>query len=339
MTSSGRGGRPSRRAVFEQFAAAVAELESLGGLPAFDDTADLWHDLWHMEVHHSTAVEGNTLVLREVEQLLDEGRAVGAKELKDYMEVLGYAEASRWVFEQSGNVRTRQGDRLVTLTELRQLHHVAMTRVWEVAPHPAAEPSEAPGSFRRHEIAAFPRGMKPPTFPVVPAMVDTWLDDVNTFGEDVTTGRLALVDAPGRLAQIHVELERIHPFLDGNGRTGRLVLNLVICRLGWAPVVILKSQRQRYLNALMRADSGDRSALAEIIARTSVASLHRLLPRLSDTTDLVPLRTLADERISLDALRRAVARSRLDATMDAHGTWRSTRAAVEEYLTTRHRRA
>ncbi len=76
-----------------------------------------------------------------------------------------------------------------------------------------------------------------------------------------------------------------------------------------------------------------------LIARASVASLHRLLPRLSETTDLVPLRTLADDRISLDALRRAVARRRLDATMDAHGTWRSTRRAVDQYLTSRHRRS
>ncbi|MCL2850249.1 MAG: Fic family protein, partial [Micrococcales bacterium] len=259
-------------------------------------------------------------------------------ELKDYMEVLGYGEASRWVFEQASSARSHDSDRLVTLTELRQLHHVAMTRVWQVAPHPAAEPGEAPGSFRRHEIAPFPRGMKPPTFPVVPSMVDTWLEAVNTFGDEVTTGRLALADAPAHLAQIHAEFERIHPFLDGNGRTGRLVLNLIICRLGWAPVVILKSQRRRYLNALMRADTGDHAALAEIIARASVASLHRLLPRLCDTSDLVPLRALADDRVSLDALRRAVARRRLDATMDAHGTWRSTRAAVEEYLATRHRR-
>lgn len=314
----------------------MAELESLGGLPPFDDTADLWHELWHMEVHHSTAVEGNTLVLREVRTLLDEGRTVGAKELKDYMEVLGYAEASRWVFEQAGG--TRQSDRLFTLTELRRLHHLAMERVWQVVPHPAAEPSEGPGSFRRHEIAPFPRGMKPPTFPVVPSMVDTWLDDVNTFGEEVTTGRLPLVDTPSRLAQIHVEFERIHPFLDGNGRTGRLVLNLVVCRLGWAPVIVLKTQRDRYLKALMKADTGDFAPLGEMIARASIASLHRLLPRLSDTTDLVPLATLADDRISLDALRRAVARRRLDATMDSHGTWRSTREAVDQYLTTRHRR-
>lgn len=70
-------------------------MSNYDGLPKPCETKSLWDDLWHLEAHHSTAIEGNTLVLREVERLLEEGRAVGSKELKEYMEVLGYADASR----------------------------------------------------------------------------------------------------------------------------------------------------------------------------------------------------------------------------------------------------
>ena len=58
------------------------------------------------DAHNSTALEGNTLVLREVEELLDRGRAVGSKDLKDYLEVLGYGRAARWVYSQALRRRT-----------------------------------------------------------------------------------------------------------------------------------------------------------------------------------------------------------------------------------------
>lgn len=57
--------------------------ERLGGLPSPGEAGFVWRDIWHLEAHHSTALEGNTLVIREVEALLDKGRAVGAKPLKE----------------------------------------------------------------------------------------------------------------------------------------------------------------------------------------------------------------------------------------------------------------
>ncbi|MCJ7795468.1 MAG: Fic family protein, partial [Thermoleophilia bacterium] len=92
-------GRPSRAAIYQRFGSAIEDLGRHGGLPTPVEAKQLWDDVWHLEAHHSTALEGNTLALREVEQLLDQGRAVGAKELKDYMEVLGYSEAARWVYQ------------------------------------------------------------------------------------------------------------------------------------------------------------------------------------------------------------------------------------------------
>jgi Fic family protein len=92
-----------------------------GGLPLPEQAEGIWTDIWQFEAHSSTALEGNTLVLREVEALLRDGRAIGNKELKDYLEVQGYAAAARWVYSQA---RTRgawtTGD-LLTVTEVRQV--------------------------------------------------------------------------------------------------------------------------------------------------------------------------------------------------------------------------
>ena len=88
-------GRPSREDVYTRLDTQIAELwQRMGGLPNPLEAADIWKGIWYEEAHHSTALEGNTLVLKQVEVLLAEGRAVGDKQLKEYMEVRGYADAA-----------------------------------------------------------------------------------------------------------------------------------------------------------------------------------------------------------------------------------------------------
>lgn len=94
--SPGRSpGRPSRREVYERLDAAIAAVrDRLGGLPTPAEARAIWDELWVHEAHNSTAIEGNTLVLREVQQLLLEGRAVGDRQLADYLEVKGYGDGA-----------------------------------------------------------------------------------------------------------------------------------------------------------------------------------------------------------------------------------------------------
>ena len=331
-------GRPSRIAVYQRFATAIDELGRYGGLPTPVEAKQLWDDVWHLEAHNSTALEGNTLVLREVEQLLEQGRAVGSKELKDYMDVLGYAQAARWVYEQGVDPDDREHDGLISVTEVRRIHTLAMAKVWEVAPHPSAYADEAPGSFRQHDIHPFPGGMTPPTHPLVSAGVASWVEQVNQFGVSHSDGTLCVADVPEALARIHVDFERLHPFIDGNGRAGRLLLNLILTRLGWPPTVIFKEQRRRYLAALDRADHDDVGPLAELVARSVVDNLHRLIPNIAGPAKYVPLEALVDEGFSLAALKQAAGRGRLEAIIGTDGRYRSSRAAVEAYRASKYSR-
>jgi hypothetical protein len=97
--------------VYDRLRVQIGELrERLGGLPSPVEAEGIWRGIWLEEAHHSTAIEGNTLVLKQVEALLAEGRAVGNKELGEYLEVRGYANAADWVYghgirpgEWSGN--------------------------------------------------------------------------------------------------------------------------------------------------------------------------------------------------------------------------------------------
>ena len=137
---------------------------------------------------------------------------------------------------------------------------------------------------------------------------------------------------PELLAQIHHRFEQVHPFIDGNGRTGRLLLNLVLVRLGYPPVVVLKGERAAYLAALQKADRGDYGALGEMLARAMYDNLNRfIVPNLAGPARLVPLAALVNDDFSLAALRQAAQRGRLDAIQGADGVWRSSRKAVLAY--------
>lgn len=329
-------GRPSRQVVYARLATQIGELrDRLGGLPSPVEAQGIWHGIWLEEAHHSTAIEGNTLVLKQVEALLAEGRAVGSKELSEYLEVRGYANAADWVYGHAIAPDEWAGRGLITITELRHVHQLTMTPVWDVAPHPRATDREGPGSFREHDLQPFARAMTPPTWPEVPAAVHGWISGLPTL-EQAAPDALGFPEA---LASAHARFEQIHPFLDGNGRTGRLVLNLILVRLGFPPAIIYKGDRARYLGALARADQGDFGPLGEFLARAILDNLYKfVVPAVAGPARLVPLPALATTDLSANALRVAAIRGRLKAAKASDGTWRSSRAWVDEYVASRHKR-
>ena len=261
--------------------------------------------------------------------------AVGNKELSEYLEVRGYGTAADWVYGHAIQPGEWTDHAVVSITELRHIHELAMTPVWDVSPHPHGSEREGGRGpiFREHDIQPFPGGMTPPPWSDVPALVNAWISNAQSLtGTD---------DAmlPEALASLHARFEQIHPFLDGNGRTGRLVLNLLLVRLGYPPAIIYKNNRSRYLAALRRADLDDSGPLAEFLARAILDNLYKfIVPAVAGPARFVPLPALATPDISANALRVAAIRGRLKAAKAADGTWRSSRAWVDEYTTARYKR-
>jgi hypothetical protein len=176
--------------------------------------------------------------------------------------------------------------------------------------------------------------MHPPVWTEVAAQMRDWVSDAQALaGPD---------DAPvaEKLAELHARFEQIHPFLDGNGRAGRLVLNLLLIRLGIPPAIIYKNDRARYLAALRRADQGDCGPLGEFLARAILDNLYKfVVPAVAGPARLVPLPALATDALSADALRVAAVRGRLRAAKGADGAWRSSKAWVDEYTASRYKRS
>ena len=175
--------------------------------------------------------------------------------------------------------------------------------------------------------------MQPVSWPLIAAAIGEWVDAVNEL-EPRTP------DFIEALAVTHARFEQIHPFLDGNGRCGRLLLNLILVRCGYPPAIIYKKDRTRYLRALDRADHGSPGQLGEIIARAVLDNLYRfVIPNQSNDDELVPLTALATTEINTAALRTAAIRGRLQASRGSDNTWRSTRSWVAQYLASRHNRS
>jgi hypothetical protein len=135
----------------------------VGGLPLPVEADAIWEGIWYEEAHHSTAIEGNTLVLKEVERLLREGKAVGSKDLAEYLEVEGYAKAAQCVYAQAveESLDWSVGEQ-INVTELRQIHRLVVEPTWLHSPPAALHEREGPGSFRQHDIRPFTGGMTPP---------------------------------------------------------------------------------------------------------------------------------------------------------------------------------
>jgi len=342
-------GRPTRAAIFSAVDEGVRELARVGGLPGPAENSAIWEDIWYEEAHHSTAIEGNTLLLNQVRVLLETGLVTGpARELREILEVQAYAEAARWVYGQAlPGTEWRDGSQ-INLTELRQIHRLVVEPVWRHFPPEDLLADEGPGSYRRHNIRPFASGLRSPDFTDVPQLASDWVRRANQRSQS----EHPMV----RLARLHADFEQIHPFRDGNGRTGRLALNLLLVRHGYPPAVILKQQRGRYLQALRRADQvrhagaltlltpegalaqrPDPGPLAELIARAVKTSIDRfLMPGLAGPHRLLPLSALAGEAVSPLGLRRAAEKGRLVATVQ-EGRWYSSKEAVARYLSSRRR--
>lgn len=181
--------------------------------------------------------------------------------------------------------------------------------------------------------------MTPPPWPDVPAQIADWVADVVAVGQVIRGGDALPAPLPEELARIHNRFERVHPFLDGNGRTGRLALNLTLVRLGYPPAIVFKQQRAAYLAAMQRSDSGDHGPLGELIARAMLENLNRfIVPNVAGPARLVPLAALAGNDFTVAALRQAAQRGRLDAVQGNDGIWRSSRRAVDAYKKDKHSR-
>jgi len=171
--------------------------------------------------YDSNAIEGNTLTLRETALILQEGITIAEKPLKDHLDVIGYKDA----FEYIISLVNEKSELTESVT--KQIHSLVLMN-----------DASNRGIYRSLPVRILGATHEPPQPYIVPIQMEELLADYKGM-----RANLHIIDA---VSIFHLRFEGIHPFIDGNGRTGRLILNLELMKNGLLPVNIKFTNRREY---------------------------------------------------------------------------------------------
>ena len=206
--------------------------------------------------YHSNAIEGNTLTLRETKVVL-EGITVGGKSLREHFEVTNHRDAILYVEEIVAR------NEALSEWQIKNIHSLVLKGIDE---------SEA-GRYRRENVVITGASTTPPGFLHLAEEMAAMLE---------WHQHAAPAHSVQRAAELHTRFVKIHPFIDGNGRTGRLLLNFELMKAGYPPAIIRKEDRLAYYDALdIACVSGAYDDITQLVAEAVQRSLSTYLDLLA----------------------------------------------------------
>ena len=214
--------------------------------------------------YNSNAIEGNTLTQSETELVLTKGITVGGKTLEEHLEVVGHKEAIDYVETLA------QQNATINQWEIKQIHNLILRKI---------NPLEA-GSYRSLDVRAAGTNYLYPEHYLISQMMSDFVAWLNS--EEAL--KLHPVEYA---ATAHYRFVSIHPFRDGNGRTARLLMNLLLIRAGY-PIVIINNQiRNDYINALAygQQNQDDLTQLLALVYDATISSLVETLRLIATAAD------------------------------------------------------
>jgi Fic family protein len=197
--------------------------------PLAPDAAEAYQERFlYDSIYHSNAIEGNSLTREEVERILTSNEVVGGKSLSDHVSVLGYRDAVRL-----GQRYARENTR-ITEHEIKRLHYTMLIDQQEVG-----------GEYRNYNLMIHEH--RPTSYEKVPYKMLQLCDSRPSEDRHPIES----------IAFFHLRLEKIHPFGDGNGRVGRVIINVMLEQLGYPPIIVTLDDKQAYYEALSAYDGLD----------------------------------------------------------------------------------
>lgn len=271
-------------------------------------------------IYNSNAIEGNKLTLKETYLVINDGLTVKGKSFKDHLEAKNHSEAVHFLYE----LIEHQKRQTISEKLIRSLQQLIVKEI---------EDDEA-GRYRQGSVMITGSKHQPPEAFEVPRLMHEMITWVNKSINKLHPIELA--------ALAHHRLVHIHPFTDGNGRTARLFMNLVLMQKGYPMVIILKNDRQKYYRALEKADLGHSEELEKFIAQAVERSLNLYLKAIRSSSNpkekWVPLSTLSKQSKFSEKYLNLLARSgKLEAHKEGRN-WLSSKFALESYLAERERK-
>ena len=267
--------------------------------------------------YNSNSIEGNTLSLRETQMVLHEGITIKGKSLREHFETHNHDKAIDYLY------RIADTDYALRSIDILSLHGLVLRSIEE----------DFAGRIRNGGVRISGANFVPPNANKVSDLLDELIDFVNTNPLELNDVELATV--------FHHKLVWIHPFFDGNGRTVRLAMNLLLMRCGFPPAIILKNDRKKYYEALNQANNGNYQKLMLLMCQALERSLNIYLNAMPDSTndfqkisDIVnePNTPYGQEYVSL--LART---GKIDAYKEGRN-WYTTKEAIDDYIENRQRK-
>jgi len=266
----------------------------------------IWKRAGALNTWGTNAIEGNTLTWHDVERLLLEDKSVANRPVRDVIETIQHEAAFRGLIGR----RTKP----ITIQTVLELHEAVFRGVKDDAGH-----------WRRINVRITGSKHSPPRVEKVVLEMERWAREYESrdrVGEDM----FALA------GWAHFMFESIHPFSDGNGRAGRLLLNLHFLKHNWPPINILPPDRDQYIRYLRLAEDGDTKPLENFFRTLMASSLLDLLDKVGTKKDeLKQLKDLSRfARHSSQYLSLRAGHGELPALM-VKGDWMTSKRAVELY--------
>lgn len=207
-------------------------------------------------IYHSNAIEGNQLTIGETRLVVEMGMTLAGKTLQDQAEAKNLSEALDFMEEIAVSRESP-----ILLNDLRQIHALILKGIDD----------EFAGVYRKGEVKISGSDYNPPIAHRIPQEMDS----LGMYIARVTGSDDAETDLPILCAgAVHAWLAQIHPFVDGNGRAARILMNLILMRCGYPPSIITRDDRLRYYQALEESQASDLTALIELIYENVNESLE-----------------------------------------------------------------
>ncbi|MCF7887561.1 MAG: Fic family protein [Candidatus Omnitrophica bacterium] len=199
--------------------------------------------------YHSDAIEGSRLTLKETELAMD-GQKVKGKEIFEILEAINHKNAMNYMFEV-----IKPGFK-INLDYILKLHSTIIYNFND----------KLPGKFRTGYVNLTNTEKKLPSAQEVPLRMDNLIKNINHYGKDPI----------GKITKDHYQFEEIHPFFDGNGRVGRLIMATQLLSQGFAPALVRIEDRYNYYMALGKADYGNYDNIVQMVCDSIMAG-YKLL--------------------------------------------------------------
>ena len=185
--------------------------------PFSDDMLKSLQSVINLEwTYNSNGIEGNTLTLKETKVVL-EGITIGGKSVKEHLEVINHEKAIEYL-EALLKYKSE-----ISEWNIKELHELVLKGIDD----------ENAGRYRNHNVIISGAQHRPPEYLKVPELMEKLIMNYKKWSEYHPVIKAAL---------LHGELVKIHPFIDGNGRTSRLIMNMELMKNGYVPVIIKKAR-------------------------------------------------------------------------------------------------